>query len=129
MKILLFPLRFFADYINNFGSVSSYVYNQLNGDYWNKFNQKKLNLALGDIIVFPFFLFFFLGYVLLIIVFCYFTVVYPGILLERVVEYFFGNWYSIIAIFGFIGWMAYIAERPNKWLNCLGNLGKHLGNN
>ena len=114
-KILLFPLRFFADCINYFGSESWYVYNQLTGNYWNKFNQKKLNLTLGDIVLFPFYLLFFLGYVFLIIIFGWVTIFYPALILERVVEYFFGNWYSIIAIFGFIGWMAYIAERPNKW--------------
>ena len=115
MRRLLLPLRFFADCINYFGNESWYVYNQLTGNYWIKFNQKKLNLELGDIVLFPFYLLFFLGYVFLIIIFGWVTIFYPALILERVVEYFFGNWYSIIAIFGFIGWMAYIAERPNKW--------------
>ena len=115
MRRFLLPLRFFADCINYFGNESWYVYNQLTGNYWIKFNQKKLNLELGDIVLFPFYLLFFLGYVFLIIIFGWATIFYPALILERVVEYFFGNWYSIIAIFGFIGWMAYIAERPNKW--------------
>ena len=115
MRRFLLPLRFFADCINYFGNESWYVYNQLTGNYWIKFNQKKLNLELGDIVLFPFYLLFFLGYVFLIIIFGWVTIFYPALILERVVEYFFGNWYSIIAIFGFIGWMAYIAERPNKW--------------
>ena len=44
-----------------------------------------------------------------------FVFAYPAILLEGFIDNFFGEWFGIISIVTFIGWVMFVASRAKKW--------------
>ena len=124
MKRFLLPLRFLADCINWLIEEAWYRYVNLTKGYWkriglvgqNPFALKtdKLKVSISDILSFPIFVLFFLGFVVLAVLFGWFVFVHPFIFFEKLLN-FIGNWVGIFAVIGFVGWIGYVSERPKKW--------------